>query len=93
MKPYLLTRANVDSELIRPMFGPFGRLDRADAAVVRRVHVAHLEARALAGEAARPERRDAALVGHFDSGLVWSMNWLSCDEPKNSRTAATAAWR
>src|SRR3546814_1275684 len=25
-----------------------------------------------------------------DSGFVWSMNWLSCDEPKNSRTAATA---
>ena len=25
-----------------------------------------------------------------DSGLVWSMNCDSCDEPKNSRTAATA---
>ena len=25
-----------------------------------------------------------------ESGLVWSMNWLSCDEPKNSRTAAAA---
>ena len=24
MKPYLLTRANVESELIRPMFGPSG---------------------------------------------------------------------
>jgi hypothetical protein len=24
MKPYLLTRAKVDSELIRPMFGPSG---------------------------------------------------------------------
>ncbi len=25
-----------------------------------------------------------------DSGLVWSMNWDSCEEPKNSRTAAAA---
>ena len=25
-----------------------------------------------------------------ESGLVWSMNWLSCEEPKNSRTAAAA---
>ena len=25
-----------------------------------------------------------------DSGLVWSMNCDSCDEPKNSRTAAAA---
>ena len=41
----------------------FRRLDRADAAVVGRVHVAHLEAGALAREAARSQRRDAALVG------------------------------
>ena len=40
----------------------FRRLDRADAAVVRRVHVAHLEARALAGETAGPEGREAPLV-------------------------------
>ena len=40
----------------------FRRLDRADAAVVRGVHVAHLEAGALAREAAGPERREAALV-------------------------------
>src|SRR5690606_1912817 len=39
-----------------------GRLDRADAAVVRAVDVAHVEAGALAGQAARAERRDAALV-------------------------------
>src|SRR5216684_1748899 len=41
----------------------FRRLDRADAAVVRRVHVAHLEAGALAGQAARSQGREAALVG------------------------------
>ena len=41
----------------------FRRLDRADAAVVRRMDVAHLEARALAAEAARAEGREAALVG------------------------------
>src|SRR5690606_16206000 len=35
----------------------FRRLDGADAAVVRRVHVAHLEARTLTGQAARTQRR------------------------------------
>ena len=43
----------------------FRRLDRADAAVVRRVHVAHFEAGALAGQTARPEGREAALVRDF----------------------------
>ncbi len=43
-----------------------------------RVDVADLEARALAGEAARPERRDAALVGHFGQrvGLVHELREL-----------------
>ena len=27
-----------------------------------------------------------------DSGLVWSMNWDSCEDPKNSRTAAAAGF-
>src|SRR3989449_1317145 len=40
----------------------FRRLDRAHAAVLAVVHVAHLEARALAREAARPEGGEAALV-------------------------------
>ena len=40
----------------------FRRLDRADAAVVRRVHVAHLEARALTRQAAGAQRREAPLV-------------------------------
>src|SRR5207344_1348108 len=40
----------------------FRRLDRAHAAVVGRVHVAHLDRRALAREAAGAERRQAAAV-------------------------------
>ena len=43
----------------------FRRLDRADTAVVRGVNVAHLEARALAGQTARPERRETTLVRHL----------------------------
>ena len=78
MKPYLLTRANVASELMRPMLGPFRRLDRAYAPVVRRVHVAHLEAGALAGETARPERRETALVGDLAQriGLIHELRQL-----------------
>ncbi len=34
------------------------------------VHVAHLEAGALAGQAARPQRRNPAFVGHFGQGIV-----------------------
>ena len=56
----------------------FRRLDRADAAVVRGVHVAHLEAGALAGETARPERRQPALVGQLGQrvGLVHELREL-----------------
>ena len=41
----------------------FGRFDGADAAVVRVMDVAHLEAGALPVKTARSERRQAALVG------------------------------
>ena len=51
-------RERVDQADVRA----FGRLDRAHAAVVRRVHVAHLEPGALAGQAARAERGHAPLV-------------------------------
>ena len=40
----------------------FRRLDRADSTVVRRMHVADLEACALAGETAGAEGRETALV-------------------------------
>src|SRR5690606_1312168 len=43
----------------------FRRLDRADPAVVGRVDVADLEARALTGQTAGAERREAALVRHL----------------------------
>ena len=56
----------------------FRRLDRADAAVMRRMHVAHLEAGALAGQTARPERREAPLVGDLRQriGLVHELREL-----------------
>ena len=61
---------------------PFGGLDRADPAVVGRVHVAHLEARPLAGEAARAERRQAALVGDLGErvGLIHELRQLRAAE-------------
>ena len=67
-------RERVDQADIRA----FRRLDRADAAVMRRVHVAHLEAGALAGQTARAERREAALVRHFRQrvGLVHELREL-----------------
>ena len=62
--------------------GPLRGLDRADPAVVGRVHVAHLEARPLAGEPARAERRQAALVGDLGQrvGLVHELGQLRAAE-------------
>ena len=60
---YLLTRAYVDKRVDQADVRAFRRLDRADPAVVGRMHVADLEARALARQTAGPERREAALVG------------------------------
>src|SRR3546814_5875475 len=67
-------RERVDQADVRA----FRRLERADAAVVRRVHVAHLEAGALAGQAARPEGREAPLVGDLRQrvGLVHELREL-----------------
>ena len=48
----------------------FRGLDRAHAAVVGRVHVAHLEAGALAGQAAGSQCRHAALVGDLGERVV-----------------------
>jgi hypothetical protein len=66
----------------------FRRLDRAHAAVVGRMHVAHFEAGALARQTARAEGRTRRLCVISDSGLVWSMNCDSWLEPKNSLIAA-----
>ncbi len=56
----------------------FRRFDRADAAVMRRVHVAHLEAGALARQTARAKCRQAPLVRHFAQrvGLVHELDEL-----------------
>ena len=52
-------RQRVDQADVRSLRG----LDRADPAVVRGVHVAHLEAGALTGQAAGAEGGEAPLVG------------------------------
>ena len=62
----------------------FRRLDRAHPAVLRVVHVADLEARALAGEAARTEGRQPALVGQLGQrvGLVHELRELRAPEER-----------
>ena len=65
----------------------FRRLNRADAAVVGRVHVAHLEAGALARQTAGPERRETPLVRHFGErvGLVHELRQLRRPEELANR--------
>ncbi len=67
-------RERVDEADVRPL----RRLDRADTTVVGRVHVAHLEAGPLARQAARPERREPALVRDLGErvGLVHELREL-----------------
>ena len=57
----------------------FGRLDRANPAIVGRVHVADFEAGALARQAARSQSGNAALVGNFGKrvGLVHELRQLA----------------
>src|SRR5205823_5650039 len=43
----------------------FRRLDRANPSVVRRMNVADFKARAIARKTARPEGREATLVGQL----------------------------
>jgi hypothetical protein len=82
-------RQRVDQTDVRA----FRRFDRADTAVMRRVHVADFEARALARQTARAKRRETPLVRDLRERLVWSMNCESCEEPKNSRTQPPPASR
>src|SRR6185312_4286286 len=67
-------RERVDQADVRT----FRRLDRADTAVMRRVHVAHLEAGALARETARAQRRETTLVRDLGQrvGLVHELREL-----------------
>ena len=62
----------------QPDVRTFRRLDRADAAVVRRVHVADFESGALARQAARSKCRQAALVRDLRQriGLVHELRQL-----------------
>ena len=62
--------------------GAFGRLDRADAAVVADVHVADLEAGPLAVQAARAQGRQPPLVGELAQrvGLVHDLRQLAAAE-------------
>ena len=71
-------RQRVDQADVRA----FRRFDRADTAVVGGVHVAHLEAGTFAGQTARAQRRDAALVGDFGQrvGLVHELRQLAGPE-------------
>jgi len=67
---------------------PFRRLDRADAAVMGGVHVAHLEASTLTRQAAWPQRGEAALMGDFREriGLVHKLAELrGAEELPNRR--------
>ena len=95
----LAVRRLDEAELVDPRVGrerrdqadvrAFRRLDRADPAVVRRVHVAHLESGALPrSDRAGPRAESRRLWVSSASGLVWSMNCESCEEPKNSFTTA-----
>src|SRR3569623_1447308 len=78
MKPYFVDSAERREAVDQADVRPFRRLDRANAAIVGRLHVADLEARALAGEAARPARRHAPHVRHFGArvGLVHDLRQL-----------------
>ena len=60
----------------------FRRFHRANAAVVRRMNVADFESGAVAGQAARPEGREAALVGQFGQriDLVHELRKLAAAE-------------
>src|SRR5439155_715190 len=49
----------------QPDVGTFRRFDRTNAAVVRWMHVTHFEAGPVAGEPARPQGGEAALVGQL----------------------------
>ena len=58
----------------------FRRLDRADPAVVGRMHVAHFEAGAIPRETAWPKGGETALVGQFGEriGLIHELGELRC---------------
>ena len=78
MKPYSLMRAKQRERRDEADVRAFRRLNRADASVVGRVHVADFEAGALTGETTRSKGRQAALVGDLGErvGLVHELREL-----------------
>ena len=83
-------RERVDEADVRA----FRRLDRADAAVVGRVHVAHFEAGTLAGQTARPKRRETTLVRDLGErvGLVHELRELATSR-RTRAPRQPPAWR
>ena len=81
-EPVLIDPAEAREAVDQADVRAFRSLDRADPAVVRRVDVADFEAGALTGQAARPERRHAALVGDFRQriGLIHELRQLRATE-------------
>ena len=63
----------------QPDVRTFRRFDRADAAVMRGMHVAHFEAGALAAQTARSQRRKTPLVGDLREriGLIHELRKLA----------------
>ena len=72
----------------QPDIRSFRRLDRADAAIMGRMHVAHLEARALPRQTAWPKRAQAPLMRHFRQriGLVHELAELARAEELTDRS-------
>ena len=68
----------------------FRRLDRADPAVMGRVHVTHLKAGTLTRQTARPKRRYAALMGDLGQrvGLVHELRQLRRAEELTHRSSS-----
>ena len=65
----------------------FRRLNRADAAIVRRMHVAHFEPGTLATQTTRPKRRQTPLVGDLRQriGLIHELRQLRAAEEFTDR--------
>ena len=83
-------RERVDQADVRA----FRRLDRADAAIVGRMHVADFEAGTLTGQTARPERRETTLVRDLGErvGLVHELAELATSRRTRARRQPPA-WR
>ena len=83
-------RQRVDQTDIRA----FRRLDRADTAIVGRMHVADFKAGALTGQTTRPKRRQATLVRDLGErvGLVHELAELATSRRTRAQRQQPA-WR